>query len=251
MIRRRRPARAGLPYSGVATRTRPAARKPARTAKKRPKAAPARARPAPSPPLPATGRHREILAAALELIAEHGYAGASLRELARRVGMSQPSLYHYFATKQDLVLQILETYAAAMMAPPPAALPDLAELPRLCADMVRALYATRDHPQFARVMFATSRLDPRFGARCREIFVDRVSREMQALIHPYVARGEIHEPDAVDALRMVIYAIGFRFMEERVLFDDGPLTPDFDRYIDFVVTTAELRLRQLRRTPAA
>lgn len=227
---------------------RPPPRRPTR-AKKRTRAA---ARPrSPTPPLPATGRHREILAAALELIAEYGYAGASLRELARRVGMSQPSLYHYFTSKQDLVLQIVETYAAAMMAPPPAFPVDLADLPRLCAAMVRELYATREHPLFVRVMFATSRLDPTFGARCRDIFVDRVHLLMRALVAPYIARGELREADGVDVLRMVIYAIGFRFMEERVLFDDGPLAADFDRYVDFVVETAELRIRQLRTSSSA
>jgi AcrR family transcriptional regulator len=230
-----------VPYSGVVTRT----RKPTRTAKKRTKAGKQPVRAPRSPPLPATGRHLEILNAAMELIAEHGYAGASLRELARRVGMSQPSLYHYFATKQDLVLQILETHAANMMVLPPAPA-DFAELPRICADAVTALYAGRDHPLFARVMFATSRLDPSFGARCREIFVDRVQLGMRMLVAPYVARGEIAEPDAIDVLRLVIYAIGFRYMEERVLFDDRPLGPDFDRYIDFVVATAEQRIRQLR-----
>lgn len=228
----------------MAKRSRPAVRKPVRT-RKPPARAPARpARPGPT--LPATGRHREILAAALELIAEHGYAGASLRELARRVGMSQPSLYHYFASKQDLVLQIVETYAAAMMAPPPSVPTDLAGLPRLCATMVHALYATREHPLFARVMFATSRLDPRFGARCREIFVDRVQLAMQAMVAPYVDRGDIREADGIDVLRMVVYAIGFRYMEERVLFDEGPPAPDFDRYVEFVVETAERRIRQLR-----
>lgn len=237
------PARtAALRYSGVVTRIRPAARKPARIAKKRGKAS-ARAS---APPLPATGRHREILEAALELISEHGYAGASLRELARRVGMSQPSLYHYFATKQDMVLQILETFAAAMAAPKAAMPDDLLALPRLCAEQVRALYGTRDHPLFARVMFATSRLDPRFGARCRELFVDRVHQSMQAIVAPFVARGEIGEADGVDLIRLVVYAIGFRFMEERVLFDEGTEAPDLDRYIDFVVATAEQRIRQLR-----
>ena len=227
---------------------RQAPRRPTR-ARKRTKTT-TRAR-SPAPQLPAVGRHREILAAALELIAEYGYAGASLRELARRVGMSQPSLYHYFASKQDLVLQIVETYAAAMMAPPPAIPVELADLPRLCAAMVRELYATREHPLFVRVMFATSRLDPTFGARCRDIFVDRVHLLMRALVAPYVARGELREADGVDVLRMVIYAIGFRFMEERVLFDDGPLAADFDRYVDFVVETAELRIRQLRSVASA
>lgn len=232
----------------MATRTRsprkPTTRTPAKRSKK-----PAPARRTPAPALPATGRHREILDAALELIAEHGYAGASLRELARRVGMSQPSLYHYFATKQDLVLQILETYAAAMMELPPIP-DDMVALPRMIADAVQRLYAGDQHPLFARVMFATARLDPRFGARCREIFVDRVAFGMRLIAAPYVARGEIAEADAIDLARMVVYAIGFRFMEERVLFDDRPLEPDIGRYIDFVVATAEQRILALRAARA-
>ena len=46
----------------------------------------------------------------MRLIAERGYRGASLRELARRVGMQQPSLYHYFESKEDLVEQIVVTF---------------------------------------------------------------------------------------------------------------------------------------------
>ena len=43
-----------------------------------------------------------ILAAAWELAGEHGVGGVSLRELARRVGMRQPSLYAYFDSKNGL-----------------------------------------------------------------------------------------------------------------------------------------------------
>lgn len=38
----------------------------------------------------------EIIAAATEVMAEHGAAGLSLGEVARRVGMRTPSLYGYF-----------------------------------------------------------------------------------------------------------------------------------------------------------
>ena len=55
-------------------------------------------------------RHREVLREAMRLFAERGYVGTSLRELARRVGMQQPSLYHYFRSKEELVEQILATY---------------------------------------------------------------------------------------------------------------------------------------------
>lgn len=43
-----------------------------------------------------------ILQAAKELAAEHGLAGISLRDLARRLGMAAPSLYGYFTSKTAL-----------------------------------------------------------------------------------------------------------------------------------------------------
>jgi len=48
------------------------------------------------------GRIAEIVATAWELAREEGVAGVSLRELARRLGMRQPSLYSYFASKHAL-----------------------------------------------------------------------------------------------------------------------------------------------------
>ncbi|MEY2426303.1 MAG: hypothetical protein QOI61_1875 [Actinomycetota bacterium] len=41
----------------------------------------------------------EIVDAAWELCAEHGLAGLSLRDLAKKVGMQAPSLYSYFDSK--------------------------------------------------------------------------------------------------------------------------------------------------------
>lgn len=45
---------------------------------------------------------REIVDAAWRLCREHGLAGLSLRELAASVGMRAPSLYSYFASKDDI-----------------------------------------------------------------------------------------------------------------------------------------------------
>lgn len=43
-----------------------------------------------------------IVAAAWELAREHGLAGLTLRDLARRLGMATPSLYSYFDSKNAL-----------------------------------------------------------------------------------------------------------------------------------------------------
>ncbi len=52
-------------------------------------------------------RRRTIVAAAHAVFAARGYRGGSLQEVADRVGMSQTSLLHYFPTKRDLLLAVL------------------------------------------------------------------------------------------------------------------------------------------------
>ncbi|MEI7771777.1 MAG: TetR/AcrR family transcriptional regulator [Chloroflexales bacterium] len=46
----------------------------------------------------------EILAASQTLIAERGYAAMSMDDLAARVGVSKPTLYSQFSTKEELVV---------------------------------------------------------------------------------------------------------------------------------------------------
>ena len=47
----------------------------------------------------------EILEAARGLLSEKGFATMSMDELAAQVGISKPTLYSYFPTKDDLVVE--------------------------------------------------------------------------------------------------------------------------------------------------
>ena len=196
-------------------------------------------RPAKAPPTRAAPavRHREVLEAALQLMAEQGYAGASLRKLAARLGMQQPSLYHYFRSKEDLVEQLIATFAGDMLAASSEALPERVEdAPAWIRDTVIALYQRPTHPAFVRVMFSISRLDPRYGKLLRGIFVDQVEIAMRLFAKPFVDRGEIDEQVAVYTARMTVNAIGLKLMEEMVLFDERPLGADVIAYADYVGT---------------
>lgn len=52
-------------------------------------------------------KREEILEAALRVVAREGYHGASVRELAEAVGLSQAGLLHYFPSKDELFEAIL------------------------------------------------------------------------------------------------------------------------------------------------
>ncbi|MGV9644195.1 TetR/AcrR family transcriptional regulator [Streptomyces sp. NPDC004822] len=53
-------------------------------------------------------RRAEIVRAALEVIAERGYRGASLAAVAERVGLTQQGLMHHFPTKDALLVAVLQ-----------------------------------------------------------------------------------------------------------------------------------------------
>ena len=48
-----------------------------------------------------------LLSVAAELFAERGYVGASLGDIAGRLGVRKPSLYNYFSSKEELFIQLL------------------------------------------------------------------------------------------------------------------------------------------------
>lgn len=51
-------------------------------------------------------RREELLAAAGELFARQGFEGASMRDVARAVGMLPGSLYYHFASKEEMFLTV-------------------------------------------------------------------------------------------------------------------------------------------------
>ncbi|GMT99582.1 hypothetical protein KH5H1_37010 [Corallococcus caeni] len=59
-----------------------------------------------------TERVGRILDATLEVLAEDGYAGLSLRAVAQRAEVSLGNLQYYFPTKQDVVRALLARYLA-------------------------------------------------------------------------------------------------------------------------------------------
>ncbi|MDO9111506.1 MAG: TetR/AcrR family transcriptional regulator [Desulfatirhabdiaceae bacterium] len=67
---------------------------------------------APGTDQPAAIETRErILMAAGSLFADKGYAGTSVREIVETAGVTKPTLYYYFKSKEDLYLQLMDMAA--------------------------------------------------------------------------------------------------------------------------------------------
>lgn len=56
---------------------------------------------------PFTGRQHEIIEQALQLIAEQGIEKLTYRNLARKLGITEPAFYRHFGNKAEIMLGIL------------------------------------------------------------------------------------------------------------------------------------------------
>ena len=54
------------------------------------------------------GQREHILSTALSLMSQHGVTGTSMRSLAGATGLNVATLYHYFPSKRDLLVAVLE-----------------------------------------------------------------------------------------------------------------------------------------------
>jgi AcrR family transcriptional regulator len=98
-------------------------------------------------------KRETILQAALELIAEHGFHGAPMSAVAQRAGVSAGIIYHYFASKEDLIhalyKQVKTDFSRALLPSRPQALP----LPDTFQQIwLNAYHFYRTHPHEARFL---------------------------------------------------------------------------------------------------
>lgn len=68
----------------------------------------------------------ELLEAAFDLFADHGYASLSMRQLAAGLGVSTGTLYHYFTSKDDIFEQMVARISARDVSAAVADIPDAA-----------------------------------------------------------------------------------------------------------------------------
>lgn len=98
-----------------------------------------------------------LIAAALQLIQESGYQAFTLRELARRAGVSHAAPYRHFPDKQSLLASVAEEGFHALAAASLASMSGTSDaLQRLHRCGVAYLQFAASHPAHFRVMFGTA-----------------------------------------------------------------------------------------------
>lgn len=145
-------------------------------------------------------RPGEIVAAALEVFAEKGFAAARLDDIAARAGVSKGALYLYFETKQDLFAAVVrdavspniaavEALAAAIDLP-------FAQVARMLLGRAAEMMIASPVGPVAKMVIAESRNFPDLARVWHDEVVVRMLGVLTGLIERAQARGEVRPGDS-------------------------------------------------------
>jgi AcrR family transcriptional regulator len=168
-----------------------------------------------------------ILVAALELIGEVGYAGLTIEGIAARSGTGKQTIYRWWPTKADVLLE-----AAATKADLHVPVTDQGSFAADLRAFLTASYRLARKRQIAdllRALMAEAQIDPDFGARFQTAFLQRRRDALVVIIDRARQRGDL--PDAPSPATMADIVFGIIWY--RVLATRRPLD---NRLVEELVT---------------
>jgi AcrR family transcriptional regulator len=157
-----------------------------------------------------------ILAAALDELRDRGYAALTVEGIATRSGAGKPTIYRWWPSKADVVLDALLDQAAAE-----SPVPDEGSLP---ADLLAFLNATfRQHDQRPILigLMAQALLDPVFAKAFRDRFLFSRRAALREILDRAVDRGEVARDVDPELLVDVVYGVlWYRLMLDHLPLDE-------------------------------
>lgn len=170
------------------------------------------------------GQRQHILDTALSLMAQRGVAGTSMRDLAAATGLNVASLYHYFPSKQDLLVAVLAERGflddLAVLAPTPGDRTEAIELADLLNEMLQSMLEVED---FVRLMLGEVMRNDDTAVSVGHELIATTQRSLEDWIAEHQPRlGEGTGADAVARmLRATLIGLFFEHVAG-VLGDEDP-----------------------------
>jgi TetR/AcrR family transcriptional regulator, cholesterol catabolism regulator len=166
-------------------------------------------RPSQSPPVRVRS---DIVEAATQVFSERGYHAASMTEIADRVGMRKPSLYHHIRKKEDLLFAIHEQLIDELIEQTTAALDPSMTPPEQMAAVLRVSFDLIARHRDAVTVFLQERRAVS-GARWNELVVkrDRYEQMVSGIIAEGIAAKAFADLPAAIAARGVLGMVNWGY----------------------------------------
>ena len=172
---------------------------------------------------------RAILTAAIDELTERGYAQLSIEGIAARAGAGKQTIYRWWPSRADVVLDALLDVAASRIT-----VPDEGSLHADLDAFLAATFRQRGQRPVLVGLMAEALLDPVFAAQFRDRFLFGRRDALRAVLTRASARGEI----AADVDPELLLDVVFGVLWYRLLLDHAPLNDDAGRQLAALVVRA-------------
>ena len=174
---------------------------------------------------------RAILDATLALAAEQGPKGVRMDAIASRAGVSKETLYRWWRSKAEVLLEALAQYGEQTIP-----VPDTGSLASDLRAFLRATARAADPPteRLLRALAAEAAADADLADVVRDTFLARRRADLGRLLGRAVARGELTAGQAATAVDLIYGSLWYR-----VIFGIGPLDERWaDEVADMIASLA-------------
>jgi AcrR family transcriptional regulator len=192
---------------------------------------------------PKRDRREDILRTSLNLFAEKGFHGTSMRDIAREADITEGLIYHYFASKRDLFRAIIDEHS---FLPLLRTLPDIAgqlDLRALLIVLARGFFdVLRQNTQLTRLLLQEVQV---FPEEKEAFFADAVGESISELANILANRMNARASTQVDpfvASRLFFNALLAFFVEQEILGGKHLLPADEGIYVEHLVDMFVKRL---------
>ena len=176
-------------------------------------------------------RKRQIVQAAVDLVAKRGLTGFSVAELARRVGLSAAGIYRHFSSKEDILDAVVDLVRSSMTESVLAARGEgKGALDTLKLIMNRHLDMVMRNPGIPRVLLSDRAVTERPSRKARvQGVLNEVARMLEETVASGQESGELRKDLPARSVADVIMAV-IRNGVFRWHMSDGQY--DMKRYLD-------------------
>ena len=136
-----------------------------------------------------------VLDAAERVMAEHGYDGASVERVVEKAGIPKSSVYHYFASKDGILLAVMEQDAQRFFSELPPTTRIGSAKQHLAAMSATLVHALERHPNFLRLLIVFATQPTPAGNGEVHAVVNRVRATALQLLREQLALAYGDEPD--------------------------------------------------------
>lgn len=197
------------------------------------------------PRLKAEERRRQIIEAAAALFSRKGFGGTTTREVALAAGISEPTIFKHFATKEELYAAIIEAKTETEAILESAAAParggdDAGVLRALAHEMIGR---TQADPTLMRLLLFSALEGHALSDMFFQSRVKRVDEFLSRYIAERVAAGALRPMDPLQAAWNFIGMVAYHLLYQEVFGQKPPPHLSTERAIEDMV---DLFLRGVR-----